>query len=91
VRIAAETGYVGLLIYLLIIVIIVLTCLKKISNTDDEDRRSKLIALFCGVSGILVASYTNQVFGQIPTATIVYISIVFLTKPEKKESHELPA
>ena len=91
VRIAAETGYVGLVIYLLIIVIIVLTCLKKINTTEDEDRRSKLIALFCGVSGILVASYTNQVFGQIPTATLVYISIVFLTKPEKKESHELSA
>ena len=84
VRIAAETGYVGLVIYLIIIVVIVLTCIKKIGTTGDEDERNKLIALFCGVSGILVASYTNQVFGQIPTATLVYISIVFLTKPENK-------
>lgn len=91
VRIAAETGYVGLLIYLIIIGIIVYTCIRKIGDTTDEDERNKLIALFCGVSGILVASYTNQVFGQIPTATLVYISIVFLTKPENKTPDEQPA
>ena len=91
VRIAAETGYVGLVIYLIIIVVIVLTCIRKIGATGDEDERNKLIALFCGVSGILVASYTNQVFGQIPTATLVYISIVFLTKPENKSPDEKAA
>ena len=91
VRIAAETGYVGLAIYLIIIVVIVLTCVKKIGATGDEDHRNKLIALFCGVSGILVASYTNQVFGQIPTATLIYISIVFLTKPENKSPDEQAA
>jgi hypothetical protein len=52
-------------------------------NTD----RGKLIAIFCGLTGILVASYTNQVFGQIPTATLVYISIVFLSKPQNQVNH----
>ncbi len=88
VRIAAETGYVGLVVYLLILAIIVFCCVKTIFATEDEDKRNKLIALFCGMSGILVASYTNQVFGQIPTGTLIYISIVFLTKPENNPSHE---
>jgi hypothetical protein len=82
VRIAAETGYVGLVIYLIIILIILINCIKTIYATDDEDNRSKLIALFSGVSGILAASYTNQIFGQIPTSILVYISLVFLTKPQ---------
>lgn len=82
VRIAAEFGYVGLVFYIIILLIIVINSLKSIWNAIDEDRRNKLIAIFCGLSGILVASYTNQVFGQIPTATMVYISIVFLAKPE---------
>jgi cell division protein FtsW (lipid II flippase) len=88
VRIAAETGYVGLVLYLIVIIVIVVTCLKNIRDAPDEDTRNKLIGIFCGLSGILVASYTNQVFGQIPTATMVYISIVFLTKPIKNELNE---
>jgi hypothetical protein len=39
-----------------------------------------MIALFCGLSGILVASYSNQVFGQMPTGIIIYLSIVLLTE-----------
>jgi len=88
VRIAAEFGYIGLLIYIIILIIVVLKCWKTIRECEDPDDRNRLIALFCGLSGILVASYTNQVFGQIPTATLVYISIVFLTKPDTTKTHE---
>ena len=87
VRIAAEFGYVGLLLYIVILIVIVFQCWKTISTTKDDYDRGKLIAIFCGLTGILVASYTNQVFGQIPTATLVYISIVFLSKPQTEETH----
>ena len=88
VRIAAEFGYVGLVLYLIVIIVIVVTCLRNIRGAPDEVTRNQLIAIFCGLSGILVASYTNQVFGQIPTATMVYISIVFLTKPINQQINE---
>jgi len=84
VRIAAEFGYIGLVLYLVILIVIVFHCWKTISSTTDEYDRGKLIAIFCGLSGILVASYTNQVFGQLPTGTLIYISIVFLSSIQTK-------
>jgi ABC-type multidrug transport system fused ATPase/permease subunit len=87
VRIAAEFGYVGLVLYLIILIVIVFCCFKTIGSTIDEYDRGRLIAIFCGLSGILVASYTNQVFGQIPTATLIYISIVFLSKHQNTEKN----
>lgn len=80
VRIAAEYGYVGLILYLLLLLLILFQGLRKIIREQDATRKSQLIALFCGLAGILVASYGNQVFGQLPTGIIIYICVVFLTK-----------
>ncbi|HWB62579.1 MAG TPA: O-antigen ligase family protein [Chitinophagales bacterium] len=84
VRIAAEFGYVGLVLYLMVLLIIVVSSIKTIAQTVDPEARNQLIALFCGLAGILVASYGNQVFGQMPTAIMIYVSIVFLAKPENR-------
>ena len=87
VRIAAEFGYVGLVLYIIVLLVIVFRCLKTIHYADDPDDRNHLIAIFCGLSGILVASYTNQVFGQMPTGTIIYMSIAFLAKDVNPIKH----
>lgn len=87
VRIAAEFGYVGLVLYIIVLLVIVFRCLKTVYGADDPDDRNHLIAIFCGLSGILVASYTNQVFGQMPTGTLVYMSIAFLAKDVNQKLH----
>lgn len=88
VRIAAEFGYIGLVFYLIVLLIIIFNSLRSIQLTTDPNARNALIAIFCGLAGILVASYTNQVFGQVPTAILIYITIVFLAKPVKEKVHE---
>jgi cell division protein FtsW (lipid II flippase) len=80
VRIAAEYGYVGLAIYIIMMIMILYFALKRIKAEKDLFYKQKLMALFSGLSGILVASYGNQVFGQMPTCIIIYLSIVFLTQ-----------
>lgn len=79
VRIAAEFGYVGLVYYLAMLLFILYYAIKTIRLTLDEAHKFRLFALLSGFCGILVASYGNQVFGQLPTAICLYISIVFLT------------
>jgi cell division protein FtsW (lipid II flippase) len=80
VRIAAEYGYIGLVFYLTMMIVIVFYSLKQIKSGEEEDLRNQKIALLCGICGVLVASYANQVFGQMPTGVLMYLSIVFLTE-----------
>jgi len=80
VRIAAEYGYAGLLYYIFMLLFILYKALQTIRNEMDSQLKKQGIALFCGLSGIIVASYSNQVLGQMPTGILVYLSIVFLTQ-----------
>lgn len=80
VRIAAEYGYIILALYISMLLFIVYKAYKQMMQEKDILVKNQLMALFCGLSGILVASYGNQVFGQMPTGIIIYLSIVFLTQ-----------
>jgi O-antigen ligase len=84
VRIAAEYGYPGLLFYISMLIYIIVQGIKKIRSETNKLLKNELIGVFCGLCGVLVASYTNQVFGQMPTGIIIYLSIVFLTLKETK-------
>lgn len=81
VKIWVETGIVGLCIHVAVLLFIIIygsyIILFRIRNVP---LRGILTALHCGVFGILVASYGNQVLGQYPVALIVYTSmgLVFL-------------
>jgi O-antigen ligase len=90
VRIAAEYGYIGLVLYILMLFFILYHAFKKINAVHNPEIKNQLMALFCGLTGVLVASYGNQVFGQLPTGIIIYLSIVFLTQNDNaiKSEHE---
>jgi len=44
----------------------------------DDWLKGQIAALTCGLAGIMAASYGNSVFGQFPTAILLYISMVFI-------------
>jgi hypothetical protein len=50
--------------------------------------RDKLVALYSGMFGILVACYGNQILGQLPTNVAIYLSISFLYVFTKDEYYE---
>lgn len=79
VKIWVETGIVGLLLYIAMFVyIIAYGSYILFFKIKDDTVRGLLSALLCGVFGILVSSYGNQVFGQFPVAIIMYMSMAFV-------------
>lgn len=45
--------------------------------------KAQMAALVSGLFGIMVASYGNAIFGQMPTVIILYVSMAYLFLAEK--------
>ena len=75
VKLWAETGIVGISLYLLITIFILAFLAIRLWKMKDSPQRQVLLALYAGMAGISVANYGNQVLGQIPTNFLFYISI----------------
>jgi hypothetical protein len=48
--------------------------------------KTQMSALVSGMFGIMVASYGNQVFGQMPTGILLYSTMAFLFLAEKLDN-----
>jgi hypothetical protein len=78
VKIWAEYGIVGLVFYLVLLFLLIGMAYRTVQLESDPAHRQVLLALFCGFLGILVASYGNQVLGQIPTGVIIPVCLIYL-------------
>jgi hypothetical protein len=88
VKIWVETGVIGLWIHIIQLIIIFYLCFKRVFFLVEETLRLRMIAILCGFFGIAVASYGNQVFGQLPTSTIIYFSMIFCYLCEEWDTPE---
>lgn len=79
VLIWAECGIIGLFLHMFILGWIVgkgtYICMFQIQN---KELSQKIIALLCGIFGIIVASYGNSVLGQFPTGLLIYASMAYV-------------
>lgn len=79
VKIWVETGIVGLCLHLAVLLfVVVYGCYILMFRVKNESLRGILSALHCGVFGVLIASYGNQVLGQYPVVLIVYSSMALV-------------
>ena len=78
VKVWAEYGIVGFLIWLGISLYILGKCCGIVWHTRDPALRQQLLALTAGYGGILVCSYGNEIMNQMPSAMLIYISWVFV-------------
>ncbi len=79
VTIWSDTGVVGLVYYLFMIFFILITGMYNVMfKIKDELLKVQILALTCGMAGIMAASYGNGVFGQMPTGILMYVGIVFM-------------
>jgi O-antigen ligase len=86
VMIWADTGIVGLIYYLIMILFILLTGAYNVMfKLKDDWLKIQISALTCGMAGIIMASYGNGVFGQMPTGMLMYVSMVFMFISPKME------
>jgi cell division protein FtsW (lipid II flippase) len=79
VKIWAENGIVGLSIYAFSLAFVIVMGVVNIRKLRNPDTRQKMIALYGGFLGILVASFGNPVFGQAPLGALMYISMTILS------------
>lgn len=78
VMIWADTGMVGLVYYLGMLFFILATGAYNVMfRIKDKELKIQITALVCGMAGIMMASYGNGVFGQMPTGILMYVSMVF--------------
>jgi hypothetical protein len=78
VKIAAELGFPGLAVFVGFVLYVLIKGYQRISHVEDKELQHTLIALYCGIAGIAVASYGNQVWGQMPTGIILNISLAII-------------
>lgn len=95
VKIWAENGVVGLVVYALSLAWVIVMGVVNIRKLKNPDTRQKMIALYGGFLGIMVASFGNPVFGQAPLGVLMYMSMVMVTTAERfdydVEPTKLPA
>jgi len=89
VTIWAEQGIVGLCLHLFILFyIIIKSSLVTMFKLQDNEIRYKMQALISGIFGIMAASYSSGLIGQMPTGMILYMSMAFLFMAQKLEKEK---
>ena len=80
VKIWAETGIIGLCLHVLMLGYFVGKGGVILWNLKDPGLKYQIMAMYCGMVGVLFASYGNQVFSQMPTGMImsVFRPLIFL-------------
>ncbi|OIQ30369.1 MAG: hypothetical protein BM564_03100 [Bacteroidetes bacterium MedPE-SWsnd-G2] len=79
VMVWADTGIIGLMYYLLMLFFVLGTGAYYVMfKLKDDWLKVQITALVCGMAGIMMASYGNGVFGQMPTGILMYIGMVFM-------------
>lgn len=79
VMVWVELGIVGLILHISILLYILgYGCYLVLFRIRDRQLRGVVSALNAGVFGIMVASYGNEIYGQLPTGIIVYMSEAFI-------------
>lgn len=74
VKIWVETGIVGLILFLAILILTFLRCCYIIMfRIKDKELRGMLIAMLCGIFGLMISAYGNAFFNQFPTQIIVFV------------------
>lgn len=83
VRVWAETGIVGLIINVTMFLYLIGRCGLILWKMEHSYHRTCLVGLYSGFVGVVVASYGNMVVAQMPTGTIIYLSVGFILVSRK--------
>ena len=54
----------------------------------SNNLKVQITAIACGMAGIMMASYGNGVFGQMPTGILMYVTMVFIFLSPKLDKNK---
>jgi hypothetical protein len=87
VKIWAETGIIGICLHLFMFGWFVGKGGQVVWNLKDPVLRVKIAGLYSGMTGIMFASYGNQVYSQLPTGILMGISIPLIFMAPHFDKH----
>lgn len=83
VMIWAEMGIIGLILHLIILFYVIgMGSFKVMFRIRDPITKLKMSALISGMAGVMLASYGNEVLGQMPTSLLIYASMAIMSNQE---------
>lgn len=83
VMIWAEMGIIGLVLHLCILFYVIgMASFKVMFRIRDPITKLKMSALISGMAGIMVASYGNEILGQMPTSLLIYATMAIISNQE---------
>lgn len=85
----AELGVVGLYMHLIILFYIIGTASYKVMfRIRDPIVKMRMSAFICGMAGVMLGSYGNQVLGSMPTSLCIYTSMYLMLNPKVFETYK---
>ncbi len=75
VKIWAETGIIGLCLHVGVLGYMLGRGSYIVWHIRNPQLKTKLMAIVSGYTGIILASFGNQVFGQVPTGPIIFVTM----------------
>ena len=79
----AELGVVGLTMHLIILFYIMgMSSYKVMFRIRDPIVKLRASALICGMGGVMLGSYGNQILGSMPTSLCIYTSMYLMLNPK---------
>ncbi|MES2656746.1 MAG: O-antigen ligase family protein [Bacteroidota bacterium] len=78
ISIWAQNGIIGLFLHVFSLAYVLVFGYANVNRTRSPDLRVKLIALYGGFFGVIIASLGNPIFGQSPIGALMYVSMTYL-------------
>ncbi len=88
VKVWVETGIIGLILYLILIIIMLIWGYRNILKIKDSTIKRRLIALYAAYFGVVIGSYGNQIYGQVPISTIIVFTLCYIFTAESLEAQK---
>jgi cell division protein FtsW (lipid II flippase) len=90
-RIWMETGIIGLYLYVGLFIFLSVMMGIRLWKLPNSLVRQRLLGLYCGFVGLVVASYVNELITQFPLSMFAYMTpvLIFLVEQWYKEGRDL--
>lgn len=85
----AETGIIGLVVYLLPAIFLALMLLRRIRSTEKQQKREQYIFFFISLAGIMASGLGDSMKVTCCYWILMGIGYALVLSPYKKENHEL--
>jgi len=90
VMIWADTGQIGLTYYLAMLFFVLFRGAYNVMvKIKDHNLKIQITALTCGMAGIMMASYGNGIYGQMPTGILMYGTMTYLFLAPKLDQKKI--